>query len=179
MTTRTTPLTYLLSHPAAPARHWALVIGQISNLVDETPTCCANRCTNTLARTRVTIYIAHFGYCTIKRKLSPPPAPASTAVHFFSCQVQALVSEVSALPTVLQCLALHTTSRGITDSAVAVAGALLAAAHEGGWASSRDSPAGRKVCTHITLRFGIFWGTDWPGVRMLACFVLVLETQHS
>eukprot|EP00752_Nemacystus_decipiens_P005218 g4737.t1 len=59
-------------------------------------------------------------------------------------EVQALVSEVSALPTVLQCLALHTTSRGITDSAVAVAGALLAAAHEGGWASSRDSPGGPK-----------------------------------
>ena len=35
----------------------------------------------------------------------------------------------------LHCLALHSTSRGITDSAVAVAGALLAAAHEGGWES--------------------------------------------
>lgn len=58
-----------------------------------------------------------------------------------------MVSEASALPTVLQCLALHTTSRGITDSAVAVAGALLAAAHEGGWASARESPRGRKVCT--------------------------------
>lgn len=51
-------------------------------------------------------------------------------------QVRALVSEASALSTVLHCLALHSTSRGITDSAVAVAGALLAAAHEGGWESA-------------------------------------------
>lgn len=50
-------------------------------------------------------------------------------------KVRALVSEGSALSTVLHCLALHSTSRGITDSAVAVAGALLAAAHEGGWES--------------------------------------------
>ncbi|CAM9668975.1 unnamed protein product [Ectocarpus sp. 4 AP-2014] len=57
--------------------------------------------------------------------------------------VLALVSEASALPTVLQCLALHTTSRGITDSAVAVAGALLAAAHEGGWTSTIDLPKDR------------------------------------
>ncbi|CAM9876303.1 unnamed protein product, partial [Ectocarpus sp. 12 AP-2014] len=57
--------------------------------------------------------------------------------------VLALVVEESALPTVLQCLALHTTSRGITDSAVAVAGALLAAAHEGGWAATIDLPKGR------------------------------------
>lgn len=35
------------------------------------------------------------------------------------------------LPTVLQCLAMHTSSRGITDSAVSIVAALLEAAHDG------------------------------------------------
>lgn len=52
--------------------------------------------------------------------------------------------EETALPTVLQCLALHTTSRGITDSTVAVAGALLAAAHESGWASTSTEHLSRQ-----------------------------------
>lgn len=62
-----------------------------------------------------------------------------------------MVSEGSALSTVLHCLALHSTSRGITDSAVAVAGALLAAAHEGGWESMSSTkeymvrPSGRVL----------------------------------
>lgn len=73
------------------------------------------------------------------------PLPSSFRPLAVEIKVLALVSEESALPTVLQCLALHTTSRGITDSAVAVAGALLAAAHEGGWASTIDLPKGRPV----------------------------------
>lgn len=77
-------------------------------------------------------------------------------------QVQALAAEAGALPTVLQCLALHSTSRGITDSAVTVARALLAAAHASGWATT-GSQGSQKVKSHSAAERGLGVGTAGVG----------------